>query len=146
MAKTLEKLIKERKKQAKKKKLYEKTRTIASNLGSPREGGYSHDQGWLSLFNYVLPRGDFVASYRRFVSNGSEHEKYSAEICFEGKIVFSESIYYAGFVFISDRSIDAYVPGNWERTLDSLYEEAQKEAARARNVPDEAELKRKFGI
>ncbi len=145
MAKTLETIVKERKKQAKKKKIYEKTTAIATYLGSPRGYGY-RDHGWVLLVNDVLSRGDFVASYRHFVSSYSEHEKSSAEVRFKSSIVFSESIHYGEFMFIRDRSLDAYVPGDWESELDLLYEEAQKEAARVRTCPDEAELKRRFGL
>lgn len=149
MAKTLEKLIKERKNQAKKKKIYEKADLIVRHLGSVFHSAY-HSSLKTVVFKF---RDEY------FSINGCYHTDYSPFLKRRYGNIFVHD--QDGTVFLGDRTqgffrhleIESYIPGLWEEKIDSLYgaakekeREAREKIAREDKGPDEAELRRKFGF
>ena len=151
MAKTLEKLVKERQKQAKKKKLYEKADLIARCLGSIDN---SPSGSVIRTVVFGFKNEDFVISGAYTTSDLFFFERRYNHISVhsEGGTVFSAERRYHSFFRMPDE-INSYIPGLWEGQIDSLYNvakekerEAREKMAREDKGPDEAELRRKFGL
>ena len=109
---TLEEKIAERKKQAEDRNIIGKAQTVAEKLGVPmklenddaREAGYRYENQVLevrSLRVHAYPTHGFNG--RNFTST---YIKYQNQIKFEAE----------------DDVIKSYIPGQWEKQLDNLYE------------------------
>ena len=129
MSSDLEKKVKKRKKDAKKKKLYEKVYCIAKTLGD--ESDYHQSDGGVAIFGdtryklgqeeLTLTVGDYyspnIGSYARvFLKGGKIFDEFKASK--------------EGIKNKYPSEINAYIPGSWEQKLEKLYNNAQEIKAR----------------
>jgi len=104
----LEKLVEERKKQSERREIGHKVRVIARQLGSGFDDGGRID----SESEYTYLDKDFRI-----------HNEYRS--CEEGFGGDSSVAYKDRIVYKHDyHSLKVYIPGNWERGLNSLYRDA----------------------
>jgi hypothetical protein len=132
MTKTLEEQIKERKQQARDRKIYEKGRLVADKFGKHDEesrGGYDtlrhifNDAANSLKVHYELCHGDWD-----YKEGGYNYTRHSFDIVFNDKLVFRGDGW----------SANSYIPGAWEKKLDDLYLKAQQIVAK-----EQAEAARK---
>jgi len=114
MDKDLESKIKERKKQAEKRKISSKAWAVAKYLGN--KSYYRTEDGHLEQTTYTFEKDNFLITNEYTESHGHDGSMGggSTSVYYKDKTVFHE----AGAGVIS------YIPGDWEKKLTKLYGQA----------------------
>ena len=106
--------IRKRKKEAKKKKIYDKVFKVAVYLG----------RGKKDAFDYLVPEldkhvfiNDEFEIYDKLYSGKDSSDNHKFKLDYKGKIVFEGT----------NLDTISYAPGKWEEIFNKLYKEAKKQ-------------------
>ena len=116
MDKDLESKIEERKKQAEKKKIYDKAWMVAKYLGG--RSYYRTECGSLEQTTYTFENDNFLITDQYTESHGHDGSMGGRSIGIEynGKSVYEDT----------SGGLRSYIPGDWEKKLNGLYGKAVK--------------------
>lgn len=146
MDKDLESKIEERKKQAEKKKIYDKAWMVATYLGD--RSYYRTECGSLEQTTHTFKNDNFLITDQYTESHGSDGSMggRSIDIEYKGKKVYKGT----------SGGLLSYIPGDWEKKLNGLYgkavktikEKEKEEKAKKENLAkkEEDEEKAKWGL
>jgi colicin import membrane protein len=129
---TLEEQIKERQQDAEKKQLYDKAKLVVEKFGKfNRNEDWYHDSEVNVKVHTFNDAAEALVVNTHEVQRNVDYSWVEVDVSFNGKKVFSARDHEAG-------AIKSYIPGDWEKKLDTLYLAAQQIVAK-----EQAEAARK---